>query len=531
MERKEIDLVDFVYSLYREAKPHKEAVSKLWKKYEDHYNAEVKLRANQDVYEPRAFAYIEQQISMLTDARPRIFINARKSAAVETSKTLNKIVDHFWDMMNLDKTLNDILIHQAIYGVGFLKCYWDGDKDTGKLKAEAVDPWSLFVDPDATDFGDAKYVLWKGWKPVYELRLKYGVEVEPGGRLESIGNYPGSKIQTVSEKNEGKRVYPCAEVVEAYFKDEHGLWQVIVANGKVLHCIDPREEEHEAPFAHKKFPYIRIPGYGTKFWSSGDMKYLLSLQEALTRRRATIERELRRIKGVWLVSNNAGVTKEQTRSAEEGDGIITYNSGGQIAKVFGQPLPGEAFTSMMDMYQAMERTVGIDEVSFGEPKGIKSGRMLEGLMEATFLRARRKGKRLEQAFQDFGEQLLSNIKQFYTWQDTFMVTGEEVKYDPEILTELDQYEFKIDFTASLPMSKTMMRNTAIMLYGMQIIDEEAVVDAFENAGFKEAARRMGEKKQAMLAMSIVPGGPGGKKDGKAPKPSMPLGLGRLGGMG
>lgn len=528
MERKETDLVDFVYSLYREAKPYKETVSKYWKKYEDHYNAEVKLRASQDVYEPRAFAYIEQQISMLTDAKPKLFINARKASTVENAKTLNKTVDHFWDMMNLDKALNDLLIYQAVYGVGFLKSYWDGDEKTGKLKVEAVDPWSLYVDPDATDFSDAKYVLWKGWKPCYELRLKYGIEVEPGGRLESPGNYPGSRIQTISEKNEGKRVYPSAEVVEAYFKDEYGLWWVIVANGKILHSLDPRETEYGAPFAHKKFPYIRIPGYGTKFWSSGDMKYLLSLQEALTRRRATIERELRRLKGIWLISNNAGITKEQVRSAEEGDGILAYNSGGQVSKVFGQPLPAEAFNSVLDIYQAMERTLGTDEVSFGEPKGVKSGRMLEGLMEASFLRARRKGKRLEQAFQDFGEQLLSNIKQFYTWQDTFMVTGEEVKYDPEILTELDQYEFKIDFTASLPMSKTMMRNTAIMLYSMQIIDGEAVVDAFDNAGFKEAARRMEEKKQAMLAMGIVPGG---KKDGKTVKPSLPLGLGRLGGMG
>ena len=60
-----------------------------------------------------------------------------------------------------DGEISIMLWDAAMYGVGFLKCTWDQAlaDGYGNVALKATSPWCLYVDPYATSFEDANYII------------------------------------------------------------------------------------------------------------------------------------------------------------------------------------------------------------------------------------------------------------------------------------------------------------------------------------------------------------------------------------
>lgn len=74
---------------------------------------------------------------------------------------LSTVVETNWYLLNYTSQVKLILWDGMIYGAGFAKTIWDQSLDDGKGNAtfKRIDPWALYIDPNATTFDDAEYII------------------------------------------------------------------------------------------------------------------------------------------------------------------------------------------------------------------------------------------------------------------------------------------------------------------------------------------------------------------------------------
>lgn len=496
--------VDFIKKLFNEAKEaQKETIEKM-KEYRSVYG---RGHRSGEGTENRVFSIVEQELAIMTDSRPQIAISSRKKGDEKIAPVLNTVVNASWDRMNLDAKRDKLLRHQKICGTGFVKLFWDGG-EVGLINATIPDPTQIFVDPDATDMEDAKYIMWAGHKPLVYLEEAYknGKDVKPGDSWGIDYNTDTKDVKSPLKSGKGKaeKCYPTASVVECFYLDPtDGVKKVAtVANGLLL---KPKGREAVSPlsklYKHNKFPYVRVINYDAdKFFGISEVEILMWLQAKLNERQEKIAKNIDElVKAVWLVVGATELDEEAIKSTSIGD-ILFLPNGAQAARQVGPSLPADAWNSVADLRRAMEDVSGLNEVSFGRtPREVQSGYMLDLLQEASVVRLRRTGRNLEYAFKDFGEQLLSNIKQYYTVTDTYEWAGEYVDFKSDKMDESDQYKMQVDFVSALPISKAILRNMAIQLLGLGVIDKKAVIETFERPSWNEALERIEAKEQQMLA--------------------------------
>lgn len=74
---------------------------------------------------------------------------------------LTTVVQTNWHSLNYTSQIKLILWDGMIYGAGFSKTIWDQALDKGKGNAtfKRIDPWALYIDPNATSLDDAEYII------------------------------------------------------------------------------------------------------------------------------------------------------------------------------------------------------------------------------------------------------------------------------------------------------------------------------------------------------------------------------------
>lgn len=500
------EAVKFIKRLFNEAK---EAQEKTIQKMKESRRIYRQGHRSGEGVENRIFSIVEQELAIMTDSRPQIGISSRKKGDEKIASALNTVVNASWDRMNLDAKRDKLLRHQKLCGTGFVKLFWDGT-EVGYINATIPDPTQIFVDPDATNLEDAKYIMWAGHKPLVQLTGAYnnGKDVEPGDSWGiDCGEGEGGNIVSPSRqkgKGKGERCYPTASVVECFYLDpDDGVKKVAtVANGLLL---EPPGRDAVSPlselYKHNKFPYVRVINYDSDgFFGISEVEILMQLQGKLNERQEKVAKNIDELaKMLWILVGNTKLDEESVKSTSIGD-VIFLPNGAQMVRQTGPSLPADAWNSIADLRRAMEDVVGLNEVSFGRtPNDVKSGYMLDLLQEASVVRLRRTGRNLEYAFKDFGEQLLSNIKQYYTVTDTYEWAGEYVDFKSDEMDESDQYKMQVDFVSALPISKAILRNMAIQLLGLGVIDKKAVLETFERPAWNKALERIEAKEQQMLA--------------------------------
>lgn len=105
--------------------------------------------------------------------------------ASNIANDLTNILYTNWQVEDYIAQEKMMLWDAVMYGVGIFKCIWDGDKDGGKGNAMMlrVDPWSFYVDPDATSLDDMEYCceVRRMSYDEYERRYPKAAGVEPSG--------------------------------------------------------------------------------------------------------------------------------------------------------------------------------------------------------------------------------------------------------------------------------------------------------------------------------------------------------------
>src|SRR5690606_17775353 len=170
----ELRVVRYVNALYEQAFRAKAEVWSRVRRWEKMWKGD-QWSPNIPKWRTRAisnfiFAILETQVTWPAGSKPKI------------------IVDYLWDELSIRSKIKRMIRSALIRGRGFLKVGWDpwarSPFGRGEVSVEYV-PWNeIFLDPLATDYSKARYIIHARWMPRSEVARIWpdqGWRVMPGG--------------------------------------------------------------------------------------------------------------------------------------------------------------------------------------------------------------------------------------------------------------------------------------------------------------------------------------------------------------
>lgn len=282
-------------------------------------NGEPLNRSN--LFIPYTFGIIESEVPKITSSvfaqSPYIAVLPRTQEDLEASETAEALLNYQLDQLDIQDIVESWVKECFLYGTAVLKVTWK--QETRLVKSvqqvplsaisaslgllfptvtipmsieeevvewddpwvEHIDLWDFYVDPDATDIDDARWVIHRVWRTVDELR-----ELEAKGIYKKIDEVVRA-LEHDDESGKSEREAATNDTVDEARPDHDGLVELyeywtddrvtVVAAERVI----IRDEEN--PFIHGKKPFVVIKDHVVphEFYGIGEIEPIRYLQHEL----------------------------------------------------------------------------------------------------------------------------------------------------------------------------------------------------------------------------------------------------------
>lgn len=506
------------------------------------------------------FMVIEKILSIMTDQQPRLQYMAPNAQQQGYADLLQAVVDEIWDDENMPEyKLADWIKNSLIYGISWLKIYWDTEAldGLGAAKIDLCDPFDVYIDPMATSEDDAQYIIWTKYVSLGDaLRMfpehKAGIldsilQEDPKWMRRSSGmntanasdyisttiespvmddptvpnSRPSNPTPWLGKSNKTRKV----RILEAWVKDYTIIEkEITLYNGKTI-TVESYKYPHRlrvisfvgsckvqdvpTPYETNKFPFVRLvnntlPGEPYAF---GDILNIWPLQKETNKRRSLLaDHATYTGNPIWVVDEGALVnTNIITNMPGE---IIKKRDGLSVRREPGLPIPQGLFALAEQAPREIREISGVAEVLSGRPpKGIRSGAAIEGLQEGALGVMRNKVRILKGALRRTGLLLAVMVKQFYTSARVVRVSSEPGKIE---FKEFhggwleNGWNVNIVTVSSASASRMDRFMKYLQMYQSGLVDQQAVLENSDIPDKDQILKRMRENQMKAAA----PAGPG-----------------------
>lgn len=305
---------------------------------------------------------------------------------VSQAVTLNKYLEYLHERLRLRSKLRASVKHSLIYSTGFWQVLWDENADdgAGEIAVSVVDPYDLYIDPLATDIGDAQFAILAVRRSLKDLKrnpaykkadwdaITTTSKKAESSHKERLLNYEkqGSNL-SFSETNDN------VIVREFWYKtyDNDGNMTVNVATMVDEQFIREPEETDLT-----RLPFFRLVADRDPMAMYGDgwVKELIPINKEIDRIQSSIaEYNLIMNKVKWVAQKGSGINYVNNEHGQ----IITYKPGYAAPQpLTPSPMSAAIFQQEQMLNQYFEQIGGMHDASMGRiPPGAKSGRALEAL--------------------------------------------------------------------------------------------------------------------------------------------------------
>lgn len=172
----------------------------------------------------------------------------RTAEDLELCEVRKGMTKYIFDRCNYQMRESTTFIDCAIGGIGWfgVKYKYDAETEDGEAVIERVDPFGIYVDPEAheLDFSDAKFICRAKWTDKAELQNIYPEKAEDIENNYNLydpvekENFEEVEINPMWYNSELKKI----RVVECWYKTQEKLTRVVLANGEKI----PYSEENKA---------------------------------------------------------------------------------------------------------------------------------------------------------------------------------------------------------------------------------------------------------------------------------------------
>jgi hypothetical protein len=498
------------------------------------------------------FATIENIVATMTDNRPKINLLPADKSQADYVDTLQALLDTIWRRRNVLFTVQNALRNAMIFGTGFLKVFWNEDLEDGKgdIDVSSPDPTTIYVDPGATSFEDAEWVLWSDTVSMDHIRRNYPDKakfVRPGiaekdwrderrvyqqagsplyenvdfvspvrDRLEVIDNteYSSPPTKVVGQKSRDR-----VRIIEAWFIDDE-----MEVTTEMVKIIDPITEEMTlqpkimkrpkypngrlitiagdivlqdvpSPYLHGMWPFVRIVDNSipNEFYGVGEVELLEDLQKELNKRRSQVIDYANLLgNGIWVIDHDSGVDPDKITNRP--GLIITKMPGREVRREAGPEIPHYLVGLQEQTLGDMQAITGIHDTLGGQiPRGVRTGAGMIEAQDIASTRLRLKVRNLEYSLARVGRLMIALIQQYYSPPRVVRILGKDggvefYEIDGNILR--GDWDIIVGTGSTLPVSKSLRFEQAVRLYQMEAIDQPALLEAADWPGKEEIVKRM-----------------------------------------
>lgn len=512
---------------------------------------------------------IASMTSWMTDQRPSFRVTPTAEAFSEywdfyeaLSRDLSTVLTAIFNNYKLDSEISKMLWDAHTYGIGYVKCQWEPwlADGLGDMCFRRVDPYTLYIDPYASNDSNMTYVIEaktmtvddadRAWPGAAKL-LGYASYVEEADRQPtitedltqnhrpriSLGPITGSGLPVNSALNNAPyggardkfRESPIITVLECYVRgyvtekaDTEGVtkvrddWRCLVVTGNTVLVNKKCSEIY--PF--NTHPYDRYVLFDTGEW------YGPSIVEMLTPLQRQINWLLGAIsRNIYLMGNP--MLAEDPRSAVANQRVT--NRPGQRLKAYGDVKwldpPQITSTWAMDLIQFLKGEIesisGLSAMVRGfAPGGRNAQGVLDSIQDAAFVRVRSSLRELERTLRGVAMKMAAGVAEFYTEPRLMSIVGPDgrtmsLALEPRHFYARDEEEYgkmiplrftvAADAGSSLPTSKQARSAEAKHLFEMGAIDILDLLRAIDWPNYAETAQRVME--QQMMAAQQAAGPP------------------------
>lgn len=453
---------------------------------------------DQSIYPWRSKLFIPWSFTVIETIIPKVFARDPKWRAIsrnpdfdpEASRVVQDLLTYQWDRLGMRLKMYDYIKDSLMYSKGMAKVTWNFQTKTKKFMepqvdeddkitfketvrsdveyddpvVEIVDPFDLYIDPDATSAGyggDAKYLIHRKTVPLETLKenpnYKNTDKIKGGSYadqyMDKISRYNNSTPQKDKHSN-------LVEVLEYWEQDR----LVVIANRGVILRDTPN------PYNHKQIPFVELDDYRDPHRLYGQSE--LSVIDPLQREINSIRNQRRDYDNLALnpVIQMVPGTLRNPNSAVMSPGSVWMVSDLNSIGTFQLPLLQGAATDIEEITaRDIKMSVAIDEIGIGLLPENPQRRSATEVVTAQSMAGKRfaiKIALLEEAVKKLGQLVFDLNQQFLDQERMIQIIGERGAQEWVKLGPADvrgQYFIDIEAGSMLPKDEIAARQEAVQL--------------------------------------------------------------------
>jgi hypothetical protein len=499
-------------------------------------------------------ATIEAIVATMTDNKPKINLLPSDQSQEIYVDTLNALIDTIWRRREVLFYVQEALRHALIFGVGFMKVFWDPELESGAgdVAVSVPSPWSIWIEPYAKSFKDSSFVIQGDWvsidyiRRVYPENAKYvrpgmGAPQKRGRRKTSAISFadeptvvspvagqsqfvadafspPGKQDNFLDKDFESQQVF----LTECWFLDDEE--KDVIEDLPAEHPVTGEVFEVKQVITQRKYPYGRVVTKVGKiilrdiaapykseewpfvlfkdnsdpdefFYGMGEVEDLEDIQKELNKRRSQLADHFNLMgNAIWIVDDTCQV--EPDKLTNRPGSIVTKRAGGECRREAPPPPPPMLIQSIDMVMRDFQNIPGVSDVLGGMvPRGIRSGAGLSEAQDISATRVRLKVKQLERSITSIGRLVIKLVQQYYTKPRVIQILGANnqvqwVEFDGTAIR--GDWDIVMGSGSTLPVSKVIRFEQAVRLYQLKAIDRRALLDAADWPNREEILRRLGD---------------------------------------
>ena len=371
------------------------------------------------------------------DNYPEPNILPRSQEDEETAKVLKEVVPVILEQNEYQKTYSDCAWDKNKFGTSIQGIFWNNDKynGLGDVDIRNIDINQLYWKSGITDIQDSPNVFLVSYMDEEELKARYpelkdvsgkgpddtfrlihyGQSVDDIGQIAVFEWYYKRRIKVVNGLG-----IPTFKTVVHYVK---------FCEDKVLYASenDPNYSE-TGWYAHGKYPFVFDVLFPVKASACGmgyidlimdDQMYIDKLQQAI------LENAIAGARPRKAIRKDAGINVDQYLDIENPYVEFTGRlDDGSVVDLAPSPLNGIYEQVYLQKIQEMKDTSGNTAASQGQTSNVTTASGIASLQEAAGKLSRDASQESYRAFKQVCYQVIELIRQFYTVQRCFRITGE-----------------------------------------------------------------------------------------------------------
>ena len=506
-----------VENRYKRAKSFREGdVEELWKRSYNNWRGVL----DQNLYPWRSKLFIPWSFTVVETIIPKVFARDPKWRAISRDPTppqpgeeqepvpgydistpdqasvVQNLLSYQWNRMGMRLKMYDFIKDSLMYSKGYAKVTWDfktktttemvpvvneeTDEITYEKKTksqvycddpnvEIVDPFDIYVDPDATCLEDAAYLIHRklvpldklkdnpNYKNVNQLNLKQNQTTNTGVANGTTLNQTTRNLNAAPTPDSAKQE---VEIWEYWENDR----LIVIANGKVVLRDTPN------PFSDKKIPFVELDDYRDphKYYGQSELSVIDPLQREIN----AIRNQRRDYDNLALnpVTMMIPGTLRNPNSAVMSPGNVWMVSDLNSIAPYTLPQLQGGSTEIENMTaQDIKMTVAIDEIGIGLLPENPQRRSATEVVTAQSMAGKRfaiKIALLEEAVKKIGEMVFARNQQFLDQERVIQIVGERgaqfwVRLNPDDIK--GDYFVDIETGSMLPKDEIAARQEAVQL--------------------------------------------------------------------